>query len=872
MNRPSGTVTFLFTDIQGSTRLWEQHPDAMRLALGRHDEILRSSIERNSGYVFRTVGDAFYAAFPTASDGLKAAVEAQETLAAEPWPPDAAIRSRMAITTGTAELRDDDYFGTPLNRASRLLAAGHGAQILVASATRDLLPDRNPLIDMGLHRLKDLPQPERIYLAEYTRMPANLPPLSSMAIQVYNLPQQLTAFVGRDLELEEWSDLIRERSRRLITITGFGGVGKTRVAMRIGEALLFDFPDGVWWCSLEQAITADDALARIAQALSITLQSNATVAEQVFRHLRERNALLVLDNVEQITGGAGFLKQLLAETRQLVCLITSRRTMGLRGETVLELAPMAARESIELFKERASECRPDFAISDENRKDVIELCAQLEGVPLAIELAAARVAGMTPRQILQRLSERFRLLQSRSLEMNERQRALRGAIDWSYALLSDDDKHVFAQLSVFSGGFTLEDAEEVCEAFDVFESVMSLRQQSFFRAESAPGAHEQRFAMLETMREYAAEKLLETGDRGTAAKMRHAKRFLRLTRECLGKLRTPAETQAIDNLERNEKNVRAALDWSAATGDANLEAELALVTGAMQYRRGFLQSAVEIIQNGLEAVRRGGEQQPILTARLLLERAGLHYDFGGPEDCARLGEEALRLLETTDDLPAKARAENLLGQAAMLGKRFSEAVKHYERARDLFQHAGDRIGVAIVLNNYALAERRDQSGSGEENSQRRERAGVHFNEAVAIRRELGDRRGLAETLNNLGVLAFEMGQFTDAWRYYREALTYEREIDNRHGIGIVLANLGEVAGELGQAEAGVCLLAAADTVLNEVGSPFCAAVRQWLDGVVTKAGWSVSTLNGYLDELRELSTEARCERALQAATYLPPPA
>jgi predicted ATPase len=776
----------------------------------------------------------------------------------------------MAINTGAAELRDGDYFGAPLNRVSRLLAAGHGGQILVASSARDLLPETINLEYLGLHRLRDIPNLEHIYQVVYSELPTGIPPLRTVTDVVHNLPQQLTAFVGRDAEIAEWTDYIRERSRRLFTVTGFGGVGKSRLAMRLGEELAADFADGVWWCGLEQAGTAEEALTRIAQALGITLQSSPSVAEQICRHLRERNLLLILDNVEQVTGGAGFLKQLLADTRQVVCLITSRRTMELRGETVLELAPMALAESVSLFSERASECRPDFEVTADNRGDVQELCKRLEGVPLAIELAAARVAGMSPRQIFQRLNERFRLLQFRSADLNERQRALRGAIDWSYALLNDDDKQVFAQLSVFSGGFTLEDAEAVCEAFDVLESVMSLRQQSLYRAEGIPGTQEQRFVMLDTLREYAAEKLAETEDGGISVKKRHANRFLKVAQDRLAQLRTPNESRAMQELGRSEKNLRAAFEWASAGGEAKLQAELALALGSALHRRGFLMSAADILECGLLVARPISPDEPLLAAKLLLERAGLHYDFKEPEPTEALVHEAIPLLEKSKDSSAMARAENLLGQAAMYTKRHQEAIAHYTRAQELFAEAGHRTGVAIALNNTGLVLRRDTAGAEAEVAERRTASKARFQESLDIRRTLGDRRGLAETLNNLGVLSYEMKQYPEAWRYYFEALSYEREIDHRHGIALVLANLGEVAGDLGQPATGARLLLASEGVFTEVGSPLVKEVRGMLDAVAAQSGESVSEIEGLRAQVRGMTVGEACEWALAGAADIPP--
>lgn len=875
-------VTFLFTDIEGSTRLWEEHPDGMRQALLQHDDLLRACIECHDGRVFKTVGDAFCATF----EDPRSAVEA--VLASQLWLPALSLQTtqqavplkvRMALHTGLAEERDGDYFGPSLNRVARLLAIGHGGQVLLSLTSAELLRENLPggasLRELGEHRLRDLGRPETVFALLHPDLPADFPPLRSVdePQPAHNLPQQPTPLVGRTEETRDWSALIRTRSRRLFTLTGFGGLGKTRVALQIAETLLPDFPDGVRWCNLEQARDAEDAVAEIVEALDIVPQSTPSVREQLLRHLRHRNTLLVLDNFEQVAAGSSLLRELLAETREVVYLITSRRTLDLRGEVVLELSPLPVPESAKLFAERAAECHPGFAIDDENRAEVHELCQRLEGVPLAIELAAARVAAMPPRQILRRIAERFRLLQSRSPDLNERQRALRGAIDWSYQLLSDQDRLVFAQLSAFSGGFTLEDAEAVCEGFDVFESVLSLRQQSLFRAEGAEGTeHSQhpRFVMLDTLREYAAEKLREVEGAEAAVNLRHACHFLRFGRERLSRLRTPEEPEALAELAKSEGNVRAALEWAASGGGRQLFAELALVAGSSLQRRGFVQRAVEILQAGLEAALAQAESHPEVAARLLLERAGLHYDFGEAEACARLACNARTLFERVSDPQGIARVENLLGQAAMVRKRFQAAVSHYLRARELFRQAGDRIGVAIALNNLGLAERRDRSGSPEEVAARQARAGDYLNEALELRRALDDRRGLAETLNNLGVLAFELGQFDDARNRYLEAMGCERQIGNLYGAGVALANLGEVAGIQGRSGEGARLLAAAERALTEVGSPVAENVREMLEAAGAAAGWSAGDLREQRAMLQRVSVAECCDWALESSADLPP--
>lgn len=844
------TRTFLFTDIEGSTKLWEAYPEAMRVALARHDSLLRESVDAHGGHVFKTIGDAFCVAFTTASAAAQAAQVAQERLRLEPWPLPIPLKVRMALVTGEVELRDNDYFGRAVNRVARFLSLGSGSQVLVAPSTQQQLPPTFALTNLGYHHIKDLPQPEQVYQLDYTGCPTNLPPLRSLAVGIQNQPQQLTAFVGREPELQGWPALFREQTRRLFTVTGFGGVGKTRIAMRLGELLLRDFADGVWWCDLEQATTVDEALGLLSLALRLPLQPTPGVREQLFAHTKNRHCLVILDNVEQVQGGPALIRDLLAETQDLVCLVTSRRTLELRGEVVLELPPLSLTESVALFVERATEGRPDFAFTEENRAEMQELCRRLEGVPLAIELAATRIVGMSPGQILQRLSERFRLLQTRSQELNERQRALRGAIDWSYNLLSDDDRAVLAQLSVFVGGFTLEEAEAVCEAFDVFESVLELRKHSFFRLE--PDA--QRFVMLDSIREYAQEKLEQTPDQGRATRSRHAQSYLALSRARIAQVRTPIEVQALTELQRGEGNLQAACDWAQRTQQHDLAAEFCWILGVLRQRQGFSRSAVERIEAGLAIL--SPSSPPVLRGRLLLERAGLHYDFNEPEACITYTDQARTLFLALGDERGQARAENLWGQACVLQRDFSQAILHLTQAQQLFTQLGDQIGVAIALNNHALALRRDTAPQGL--ATRREKAEQLLTEALRLRRALEDRRGLAETLNNLGVLAFEQERYAVSWDYYREALTFELELHNRRGIGVTLANLGEVAALLNQPEQGVRLLITAVQILEEAASPHASGVAGMLATQRDEVGWSSEQVTHAQNELQDLPISERC--------------
>jgi predicted ATPase/class 3 adenylate cyclase len=489
---PTGTVTFLFTDIEGSTRLWAQHPDGMRVALARHDTLLREAIEAHGGAVFKTIGDAFCAAFTTAADAVAAIVEAQRALAHESWETTGSLRVRAALHTGAAAQRDADYFGHTLSRVARLRDAGHGGQTLLSLATAELVRDHLPpnleLRDLGQHRLKDLTRPERIFQLVIPDLPADFPSLRALDPRRANLPVQPTDFIGREREVAEVCGLLRRDGVRLVTLTGPGGTGKTRLGIQVAAELLDEFSDGVAFVAL--APISDPALAAsaIAQALEVKESGGTPLIESLKAYLREKQLLLVLDNFEQIADAAPLVAELLAAATQLTVLVTSRERLHLSGEheyavpplglppTTDDRRPTTGRwrpnlhtitqyEAVRLFIERAQAARADFAVTNDNAPAVAEICYRLDGLPLAIELAAARVKLFPPQALLTRLDNRLKLLTGGARDLPARQQTIRNTIDWSYNLLDAGEQTLFARLGVFVGGCTLEAAEAVCSDF-----------------------------------------------------------------------------------------------------------------------------------------------------------------------------------------------------------------------------------------------------------------------------------------------------------------------------------------------------------------------------------------------------------------------
>ena len=590
---PTGTVTFLFTDIEGSTRLWERDASAMRVALVRHDEILKEAIETNGGSVFKTIGDAFCAAFSSAPEALGAAISAQRALHDEEWDEGATIRVRVALHTGAVEVRGGDYFGPALNRVARLLSAGHGGQTLLSLATqelvRDVLPVDARLEDLGERRLKDLFRPERVFQVTAPGLPSEFPPLKTLENLRNNLPLQPTPLIGREREVGEVCERLRQEEIRLLTLTGPGGTGKTRLALQAAADVLEDFEDGVFFVALSDVNDTALVPTTIVGALGLGESGDVALEDLLKEYLGRRELLLVLDNFEQVLEAAPLVGELLSAAPRLKVLATSRIPLGIYGEHEYAVPPLSVPdpkrlppievlsqyEAVRLFIDRAGAAKRGFEITAENAPAIAEICARLDGLPLAIELAAARVKMLPPKSLLTRLANRLKLLTGGAKDLPARQRTLRGAIEWSHDLLGEGEKTLFARLSVFSGGRTLEAIEAICDAegdlpVDVFDGVSSLLDKSLLRQEQGP-EDEPRFVMLETIHEYAREKLRESGEAAEVSGL-HAAYFLAFAEEAEPELEGPDQASWMERLEADHDNFRVALSWLLEVGEAEVGA------------------------------------------------------------------------------------------------------------------------------------------------------------------------------------------------------------------------------------------------------------------------------------------------------------
>jgi predicted ATPase/class 3 adenylate cyclase len=578
---PEGEVTFLFTDVQGSTRLLEEHPEAYGERIARHHELLATAVTGKRGVVFETIGDAVYAAFADPRDAVDAAVDGQRALAAEDWAPLGEIKVRMGLHTGPVERRETHYFGPALYRCARLMATAHGGQVVLSEVTATLVRDSldGTLVDLGRHQLKDLREPERVFQVAGDGLEADFPPLRSAGGRPNNLPAEVKSFVGRQAELSALCELAVEPGVRTVTVTGPGGTGKTRLALRAAEQLLDPFSDGVFFVALAPLADAELVSPAIANVLGVQTAADRTLVESLVTHLAGKELLLVLDNFEHVLAAAVDVAAVLASAPKVRVLATSRVPLRIQGEheyhvRPLELpAPEATLEeatrspAVQLFVERAREIRDEFALTEANRQAVGEICTRLDGLPLAIELAASRIRLLSPQAMLERIEDRLGLLTDGPGDLPSRQQTLRQAIQWSYDLLAEPDRALMRQLAVFRGGCNLAAAESVCGA-GVFSSLSTLVEHSLVETRWNE-LGDTRFEQLETIAEFAREELQASGE-AEALAAQHAELFASYGEQAEEHLYSDARAPWLLRLGEDRDNLRAALSWSVEHDEADV--------------------------------------------------------------------------------------------------------------------------------------------------------------------------------------------------------------------------------------------------------------------------------------------------------------
>ena len=787
----SERATFLFTDIEGSTRLLDRLGEQYDAIFAAHCQLLREAFAGEAGREVGTSGDSFFVVFEQPAGAVAAAAAAQRALSSYEWPEGVDVRVRMGIHTGEARRSSGGYVGLDVHRAARICDAAHGGQILLSESTRGLVP-LTRVRDLGEHRLKDLPERQSLYQLVVEGTPAEFPPPRSLEGAGLVLPAPPTPIVGRERELAEVCGLLAREDVRVLTITGPGGAGKTRLALEVAAQPTLDFSDGIVFVELAAVSEPALALTAIAHAVGVE-ESTGSLEAALERFLVRRRALLVLDNLEQVLGASPLVARLLAAAPRVKVLATSRIPLRIRGEHEYPLGGLSADEAVALFAERAAAVRPDFAANG----FVAELCEALDGLPLALELAAARVRAAGPEQLLGLLSDRLSLLSGGSRDLPERHRTLRAAVDWSHELLDPAERESLARLGVFTGGFTLPAADAVC-GVDVF-ALETLTEHSLLRHDG------ERFHMLETIRAYALERLEERQE-GEQTRCRHAEYFAQFAESAeMTVLRGEGQATWIARVEAEHDNLRAALAWTHDAGEVELELRLAGALRGFWYVRSYLGEGRRWYAQALAAE---GSQPPALRAKALRGAMSIAHRQGRFDDAERYTEEALELYRSiADDEGVQTQLNNLASIAVSRGdpdrarSLFEQSIEIAARRRDRWGEAltGSNLGyLALTLDDLDAAER-------------------HLRASLELLRELGAREETAIPVQNLGFVALRRGDVAGARRLFEESRELSEAVGWQEGVNYAFVGLAAVLAAEGRVEQAAEALGAAERVRRETG-------------------------------------------------------
>ena len=888
---PTGTVTFLFTDIENSTPLWEQHPEVMKSALAKHDSLLQKVIDLNNGQIIKTTGDGIHAVFSTAIDAINASLDAQREfqISEISETSEVSIRVRMGIHTGEAELRDGDYYGGTLNRAARIMGIGHGGQILISETTlqiaREHLSKDVSALDLGQHQLKGLSNPEKIYQISTPDLQGEFPALKSQTYATNNLPAQLTSFIGRERELAGAKN--RLENARLLTLIGPGGTGKTRLSIKLASQLQPDFEDGVWL--VEFAPISDPSLIvqTIAHTLDIRESPGTPLHTLMHDYLRGKQLLLILDNCEHLVeASARVADELLRVAPNVKIIASSREALGINGETVYRVPSLSLPgqaevtkdaamgfESVQLFVDRASASKRNFQLSDENAASVAQICSRLDGIPLAIELAASRITVFSPEQIARRLNDRFKLLTGGSRTALPRQQTLRALIDWSYDLLSEDERALLRRLSVFSGGWTFEAAETICDSVDVFEHLPQLVNKSLVTVNDE--GDEARYFLLETIRQYARDKLLEN-DEGKGTRDRHLAYYLEMAETAQPELlRRAHEMEWLERLENEYDNIRTAVEWGLSNDPFAVARMVYLLLFFMMTKshagegRRWAEEALKQIDDGRSLTAEENKQK----GRLLASLSILSFSMGDNQAAVREADQAVTLLRPANDewylaltLGFQAAAHFLSGsadiaitamdEAIRLGEElgdkyvlgavlssssrvaafakgdFAKAKAMHDRACELLKEHGNRWTYAITLyglGNIAIALRDFET------------ARKKFKLAMQIMQELGSKRNVVMVKSDLAHILRLEENFSEAISSYRETIREWQGIGHRAAVAHQLESIAFISKALEQADRASRLFGAAQALREKIEIGMTAQEREVYDR-------EVADLRGNMDE------------------------
>ena len=919
-NLPTGTVTFLFTDIAGSTHLLQQLGPAYVDLLAQHHAILRTAIQVWHGAEVDTQGDAFFAAFGRASEALRAVTNMQRSLACQEWPGGAAVKVRMALHTGEAALTEIGYVGLDVHRAARLCSAGHGGQVLLSAATQALvsadLPEGLSLRSLGEHRLKDLQKPEQIFQLVIPGLPSEFPALKSLNLLQNNLPVLLTSFIGREGEIAA----VRQHlgRERLVTLVGAGGSGKTRLALQAAAQGLEDFPEGVWFVDL--APLSDPAFVpqAVATVLNLHEESGRTIQYTLVEYFRAQRVLLILDNCEHLMKAcADLAENLLQSCPSLKVLATSREALGIPGEHLLPvptlslpcpellqengkdiLSKIQGSEAVRLFQERAAAVLLGFRLTEANARSAAQICQRLDGIPLAIELAAARTRMLSLEQILARLDDRFRLLTGGSRTALPRQQTLQALVEWSHDLLSISEKILFRRLSVFAGGWTLEAAEAICKGGeinhgDILDLLTRLMDKSLILAE--PCGEGMRHRMLETILEYAQGQVQASGELEELQR-HHMGFYARLVQNSLKGLTGPDPSTWLKLLNAEKDNLYKALDWAIQCNeqDGDVAGRMAGDLWMWWMERGMLSEGRQWYQKVLEKFQKRGSPR----AKALMGMATLTWTQGGTLEVSKSLDESLAILRDLEnpDLPDLAQATHIQGHIALDKGNYPEASQAFQESLELYRKLDDPywVGtlnsdlgvVAYHLGDYPSARQYQEEslalfqkdGNIEIISQTLHRIGELarlegdygraeecYETCLHNYQELWMKLEIASNLHKLGYIAQHNGDFQKARTRFQESLSIQREVGNKQGIAECLAGLAGLAAAEGQPVRALRLFGAAQAVLDAARIPMAPAdLVEWQrDHALACAQLSQATCEQAQEEGSKMVMEQAIEYALQ---------
>ncbi|MEK6225881.1 MAG: adenylate/guanylate cyclase domain-containing protein [Chloroflexota bacterium] len=829
---PAGTLTFLFTDIEGSTKLQtELGTDRYQDVLETHTRLLREAF-KDGGVEVRVEGDALFVVFPVAVNAIRAAAAAQRALATATFPHGATVRVRMGMHTGEGRPASvdagADYVGIDVNRAARVAAAGHGGQVLLTEATATLaradLGDGLSLRDLGDFRLKDLANPEHIYQLVISGSPTDFPALRTLDRIRTFLPPQPSTFIGRSREIAEGQRLLEKA--RLVTLTGPGGTGKTRLSLRIAEESAEAFGDGTFFVPLAPITDPELVASTIAHTLGVQLSGAEIPLTRVLDHVRGKAMLLVLDNFEQILPAAPVVGQLLGASAALKVIASSRAPLRIAGEQEFPIPPLdlpnperlpslevlTQSDAVRLFIERAMAVRPDFRVTPENAAAVAEIVYRLDGLPLAIELAAARVKVLTPQAMLPKLRQGLEMLASTARDLPERQRTLNGAIAWSWDLLNESEKRLFGRLAVFVAGAMLPQIEAVSGESDVLDVLSALVEQSLVRQSEVEG--EPRFRMLVTIREYALVRLAQSGEADEISR-RHAAAFLALAEEARPHFAGADQKRWLDVVDLEHDNLRVALEWNISRGDAEAASRLVFALWRFWQRRGYLLEGGNWCDRVLALPAEN--VPPLVQMRAFEAAGGLAYWRAQFDLAADLYSKALEIASRIADPREEANAEYNLAFAIGLNlKNVPRALELLRGAREKWIRLGDRAAVGRA--SWALGSQLQIGRRGATNRAQLEEAFVFAEEALATNRTTGNRFDLAYALHLKGCIEYKLGRLEESRRVLAEAGSLFLEDHDISGLVLIASDLSELAAAGGDDERRAVLTGIADTFARRSGT------------------------------------------------------